>query len=119
MQAETTNLIDQHSNPYRSSSLADVHEKKTDQMVQARWQQLGLPVFHGYQPGSESRRSTTVAPQIRESLAALVFNISACGRWLSADPPNIQQARAAVERMTCNANALTKLTCASEHDDHA
>jgi hypothetical protein len=118
MQAETINLIDQHSNAYRSSSLADVQGKKADQ-VQSRAQHLGLPVFHRHQPVSESWRPTTVAPQIRESLAALVFNIGAGGRWLSADPPNIQQARAAVERMTCNANALIKLTCTSEHDDHA
>jgi hypothetical protein len=74
------------------------------------------PSFSGMQG---TRRSTTVGPQIRESLAALVINIDACRRWLSADPPNIQQARAAMERMTCNANALTKITCAYGHDDHA
>ena len=119
MQAATTNLIDQRSNVYWSSSLADVEEEKEDQLVPERGRQLGSPVFHGSQPVSESRRSTTVAPQIRESLAALVINIDACRRWLSADPPNIGQARAAMGRMTCNANALTKLICASGHDDHA
>jgi hypothetical protein len=119
MQAATTDLIDQRSNVYWSSSLADVEEEKEDQLVPERGRQLGSPVFRGSQPVSESRRSTTVAPQIRESLAALVINIDACRRWLSADPPNIGQARAAMGRMTCNANTLTKLIFASGHDDHA
>ena len=119
MQAATTDLIDQRSNVYWSSSLADAEEEKEDQLVPERGRQLGSPVFRGSQPVSESRRSTTVAPQIRESLAALVINIDACRRWLSADPPNIGQARAAMGRMTCNANTLTKLIFASGHDDHA
>jgi len=118
MQAGTTNLIDQHGNAYRSSSLADVEAKKADRVVQASEQQLGLPVFHVSQFLNESGRSTTVAPEIRQSLAALLINIDACRRWLSADPPNIRQARAAVERMTCNANALTKLISTPGHDDH-
>jgi hypothetical protein len=63
MQAATTNLIDQRSNVYWSSSLADVEEEKEDQLVQERGRQLGSPVFHGSQPVSESRRSATVAPQ--------------------------------------------------------
>jgi hypothetical protein len=84
--------------------------------VQKRGQQLGSPVFHGSQRVSGSTGSTTVDPQIRESLAALVINIGACRRWLSADPPDIRQARAAMGRMTCNANALTKLICASGHE---
>jgi hypothetical protein len=50
------------------------------------------------------------APEIREALTALVMNASASRRWLSADPPDIQQARAATERMVSNASALLKLT---------
>jgi hypothetical protein len=119
MQASTINLLDQHSNGYRSSSLADVEGKKADQAVPAVGQQLGSAVFHVSQFVSEYRRSPTVAPEIRKSLAALLINIDACRRWLSADPPNIRQARAAVERMTSNANALTKLIITSGHDDHA
>ena len=119
IQAGTTNLIDQHGNAYRSSSLADVEAKKADRVVQASEQQLGLPVFHVSQFLNESGRSTTVAPEIRQSLAALLINIDACRRWLSADPPNIRQARAAVERMTSNANALTRLISTSGYDDHA
>ncbi|HEX3573789.1 MAG TPA: hypothetical protein VHU42_04235 [Rhodopila sp.] len=110
-------LIDQHGNAYRSSSLADVAKDKADQLIQAREQQLELPVFHVSQFVNEFGRSTPVAPEIRESLAALLINIGACRRWLAADPPNIRQARAAVERMTSNANALTKaMRCSAEGD---
>jgi hypothetical protein len=119
MQAGMTNLIDQHSNAYRSSSLADVAEKRADQLVRTREPQLGLPVFHASQFVNESERSPTVAPEIRQSLAALLMNIDASRRWLSADPPNIRQARAALERMTGNATALTKLISTSGPDDNA
>lgn len=119
MQEATTNLIDQRSSVHWSSSLADVEEEKEDQLVPERGRQLGSPAFHGSQPVSESKLSNTVAPQIRESLAALVINIDACRRWLSADPPNIGEARAAMGRMTCNANALTKLIFVPGHNDHA
>ncbi len=119
MQSGTTNLIDQHSDAYRSSSLADVEGKKADLVAQGRGDQLGLPVFHVSQFVSESRRSATVTPEIRGSLAALLINIDACRLWLSADPPNIRQARAAVERMTSNAKVLTRLISTSGHDDHA
>jgi hypothetical protein len=119
MQAGTINLIDQYSDAYRSSLLADVEGKRIDQLVQVIEQKLGLPVFQVSQFVNGSRRCNTVAPEIRQSLAALLINIDACRRWLSADPPNIQQVRAAMERMTSNANALTKLVSTSGHDDHA
>jgi hypothetical protein len=119
MQAGTANFIDQHSNVCRSSSLADLEGKKADQLVKAIEQQLGLPVFHVSQFVNEFGRSATVAPEVRQSLAALLINIDACRCWLSADPPNIQQARAAMERMTSTANVLTRLISTSGHDDHA
>ena len=119
MQAGTANLIDQHSNVCQSSSLADAERKKADQLVQAIEQQLGLPVFHVSQFVKASGRSATVAPEVRQSLAALLINIDACRCWLSADPPNIQQARAAMERMTSTAKVLTRLISTSGHDDHA
>ena len=99
--------------------MADVEGKKADQLVQAIEQQLGLPVFHVSQFVDEFRRSATVVPEVRQSLAALLINIDACRCWLSADPPNIQQARAAMERMTSNANALIKLISTSGHDENA
>jgi hypothetical protein len=52
-------------------------------------------------------------------MAALLINIDACRRWLSADPPDTQEADAAMERVTSNAHALTKLISTSEYDDHA
>jgi hypothetical protein len=113
MHIETINLIEQRSNVCRSRALADLEGEKADQQVLAIEQQLGLPVLHMSQFVNESGRSATVAPEVRQSLAALLINIDACRRWLSADPPNVQQARAAMERMTGNANALTKFITTS------
>jgi hypothetical protein len=50
-----------------------------------------------------------VAPEMKEALTALVTDASACRLWLSRDPPDIQEARAATERIISNANALAKL----------
>jgi hypothetical protein len=117
MVAGTTSLFDQQRLP--EQFVAGCGGKKADQVVQERGQQVGWSAFHVSQLVGEPRRCTTAAPEIRQCLAALLINIDACRRWVSADPPNIRQARAAAERMTSNANALTKLIITSGHDDHA
>jgi hypothetical protein len=49
------------------------------------------------------------APDIRQCLTALISNSRSCQHWLSAEPPNTREARAAAERMVRNANALAEL----------
>jgi hypothetical protein len=69
----------------------------TDGIEQEEEQQFGLPDLHVSQRADEPRPAP-VAPEIREFLAALVLNIAACRHWLSADPPDIRQARATMDR---------------------
>ena len=92
--------------------MADVEESGEDQVEQEGEPQCGLPVFHVSQFTGEPRPTPAVL-EIRERLTALVLNIAACQRWLSSDLPDIRQARATIERMKSDSNALTKLICAS------
>jgi hypothetical protein len=113
-----TSRIDQNTNVYRGMSLAREEEGTEDEMEQEEEQPFGLPVLHLPQHAGEAG-PTPVAPEIRELLAALVLNIAACRRWLSADQPDIRQACAAIERMTSEANALSKLISTFGRDDRA
>ena len=97
--------------------MTDVEDKE-GQVVWEKELRLELSIFHVSQPVSEFRRTATVAPEIRETLTALVINVAACCRWLCADPPNIREARSATERISSNANALTGFISASRHDYH-
>jgi hypothetical protein len=113
-----TSLIDQHTNIYGGMSLADLEESREDQVEQDGEPQCGLPVFHVSQLVGEPT-PTPAAPEISERLTALVLNIAACRHWLSADPPDIRQARATIERMTGDARALTRFIGAFGHDNRA
>jgi len=43
--------------------------------------------------------SASIAHEINQPLAAIVFTGNACRRWLEADPPNIERAQIAAERI--------------------
>ena len=113
-----TSYIDQPTNVCRGMSSANAEESREEQVKQEGEQQFGLPAFDVSEFVGESR-PTPVAPEIRELLAALVLNIAACRRWLSADLPDIRQACATIERMTSEANALSKLISTFGRDDRA
>lgn len=109
-----TSLIGQHTNVYEGMSLAEVEGGIEDRVEQEEEQQFGLPDFHVSQRADEPRPAP-VAPEIREFLTALALNIAACRRWLAADPPDIRQASATMERMTRDARALATLISTSGH----
>jgi hypothetical protein len=109
-----TSRIDQHPKVYGGMSLAEVEEGREDQVEQKGEPQCGLPVFPVSQLAGEAK--PTPALEIRERLTALVLNIAACRHWLSADPPDIRQARATMERMTSDARALAKCDSARGPD---
>jgi C4-dicarboxylate-specific signal transduction histidine kinase len=49
--------------------------------------------------------SASIAHEVNQPLAAIVANSHACQRWLSAEPPNIERAMMAAERITRDANS--------------
>jgi len=112
-----TSYIDQPTNVCGGMSLANAEESREDQVGQERELQFGLRAFDVSQLVGEPG-PTPVAPEIRELLAALVLNVAACRRWLSADPPDIREANATIERMKSDTNTLPKLISTFGHDGH-
>ena len=57
------------------------------------------------QAASLAELSASIAHEVNQPLAAVVANSHACHRWLSVDPPNLERAKIAVERITRDANS--------------
>ena len=61
------------------------------------------------QAASLAELSASIAHEVNQPLAAIVANSSACRRWLSADPPNIERAKITAERITNDANSASEI----------
>lgn len=59
------------------------------------------------QAANLSLLSASIAHEINQPLAAIAADSSACSRWLSADPPNVERAKLAVGRITEDVVAVT------------
>jgi signal transduction histidine kinase len=53
--------------------------------------------------------ATSIAHEVNQPLAAIVANGQACARWLAADPPNLDEASAAVVRLVNDANRASDI----------
>ncbi len=53
--------------------------------------------------------SAAIAHEVNQPLAAVVANASACLRWLSAVPPNLERARLTAERIARDANSASEV----------
>jgi PAS domain S-box-containing protein len=57
------------------------------------------------QAASLAELSASIAHEVNQPLAAVVFNSHACHRWLSAEPTNVERAKITVERIIRDANS--------------
>ena len=48
---------------------------------------------------TSGKLSASIAYELSQPLCAIVASAAACSRWLSAQPPNLEKARRAVERI--------------------
>lgn len=53
--------------------------------------------------------TTSIAHEVNQPLAAVVTNANACFRWLAAEPPNFDEARAAVQRIVRDGNRASEV----------
>lgn len=53
--------------------------------------------------------SASIAHEINQSLAAVITNGDACEMWLSTDPPNIERAKVAVQRIIRDGNGAAEV----------
>jgi C4-dicarboxylate-specific signal transduction histidine kinase len=61
------------------------------------------------QAASLAELSASIAHEVNQPLAAIVANSHACGRWLSASPPNIERAKITAERIIRDANSAAEV----------
>lgn len=60
---------------------------------------------HATRLATVAELSAAIAHEVNQPLAAVAANASACHRWLSAVPPNLERARLAAERIERDANS--------------
>ncbi|MDL2403438.1 PAS domain-containing sensor histidine kinase [Rhizobium mayense] len=61
------------------------------------------------QAASLSELSASIAHEVAQPLAALLSSSEACQRWLTLDPPNVDRAQQALERIIRSGNAATDI----------
>lgn len=73
------------------------------------------------QAATLSELSASIAHEVAQPLAALLTNSDTCRRWLAMDPPNIERARAALDRIQRAANrasdVVTRIRALYRHSD--
>jgi hypothetical protein len=105
VQAPTANFsVDNELVRYRESSRSVEAE-----MPQRHEQRVTLLIISLSRLCSSSKLLASTEPEINHPLTAVVINAQACLRWLFADPPDLRQVRATMERMVGNVNAMTGL----------
>ncbi|MCV9966723.1 PAS domain-containing protein [Pararhizobium sp. BT-229] len=61
------------------------------------------------QAASLAELSASIAHEVGQPLAALISSSDACQRWLTANPPNMERAQIALERIMRSANSATNV----------
>jgi len=64
---------------------------------------------HATQLATVAELSAAIAHEVNQPLAAVVANASACHRWLSAAPANLERAQLAAERIERDASAASEV----------
>jgi len=57
------------------------------------------------QAASLAELSASIAHEVNQPLAAVIFNSNACQRWLKSEPPNLERAQVTVDRIIRDANS--------------
>ncbi len=77
---------------------AEVHAQADLRLAQER-------LARASQAASLAELSASIAHEVNQPLAAVIWNSQACQRWLTATPPNLDRAQTTVERIIRDANA--------------
>ncbi|HEX2681805.1 MAG TPA: PAS domain-containing protein, partial [Candidatus Dormibacteraeota bacterium] len=104
-----------HAEPLRNSDGRIVHwygvhvdiddSKRTEEALRATQAQLS----RASEIAAVSGVAASIAHEISQPLAAMVANGHACQRWLSADPPNLERARLAAERIVRDGDSAAEV----------
>jgi PAS domain S-box-containing protein len=83
----------------------DIDDYMRAQQAEEALRQASAKLAQATQAASLAELSASIAHEVNQPLAAIVFNSHACHRWLSAEPPNVERAKITIERIVRDANA--------------
>ena len=87
-------------------AVQDVSERHTSEEALAK---ARSELAHAARLATVAELSAAIAHEVNQPLAAVASNASACLRWLSAVPPNLERARLTAERMVRDVNSVAEV----------
>jgi PAS domain S-box-containing protein len=100
--------------PYRiddnwefSGFVRDISEKKVAEASARRHREVEMELAHANRVATIGQLSASIAHEVNQPVGAAVTNAHAALRWLSAEPPNLEEARAALSRIVTNGTRAT------------
>ena len=95
-----TLIRDEEGTPYRASGVAaDVTEEKRGQEALAKAQ---ADLAHVSRLTTLGELAASIAHEVSQPVGAIMARADACARWLSAAPPDMEEARAALDNIAAD-----------------
>ena len=95
-----TLIRDETGTPYGASGIAeDVTEEKRAQEALAKAQ---ADLAHMSRLSTLGELTTSIAHEVSQPVGAIIARADACARWLAADPPELAEARAALNNIAAD-----------------
>jgi PAS domain S-box-containing protein len=95
------NFLEYNGQDYSFAFGRDITERKRAEKEMRR---LQTELEHAARAMTMGALASSIAHEVNQPLAGIVTNGSACLRWLAKDPPNLEEARNAVNRIIRDGN---------------
>jgi C4-dicarboxylate-specific signal transduction histidine kinase len=98
----------------RTASLAEANTQLREEMVERERSEHALhkaqaELTHVTRVMTMGEITASIAHEVNQPLTAVVMSANACRRWLAADPPNLPEAREAVQRIISDGNRASQV----------
>ncbi|MBV9216165.1 MAG: PAS domain-containing protein [Acidobacteria bacterium] len=93
----------------RSGEIVKWYGVTTDIEERERLRQLESEMAHINRVSMLGELTASLAHEIRQPIAAALTNANACMRWLKHDPPDLEEVRAAVDRISRDGNRAAEI----------
>jgi C4-dicarboxylate-specific signal transduction histidine kinase len=77
---------------------------------EARYRELQMDLAHANRVATMGQMSASIAHEINQPITAASVNANAAMRWIRAQPPNLEQAQQALNRIVSNAGRAADIT---------
>ena len=80
----------------------DVTERKRAEQERERLLRLEAELAHANRVNTLGELTASIAHEVNQPLGAMVTSAAACARWLTAEPPNMEEARSVLEHIVAD-----------------